>query len=111
MWCLHTFYVLLTHLSLVSLFFQAQPHPVIIQESLLTRVWYKQDDKFLLPRAHVQFELFSPLAYLDPLNCNLTYMYAQILEDSLNEYAYAAELAGLRWSMKNTEYGLQVSQQ
>ncbi|KAL0270074.1 UNVERIFIED_CONTAM: hypothetical protein PYX00_007602 [Menopon gallinae] len=88
---------------------EAQPHPVIIQESLLTRVWYKQDDKFLLPRANIKFELFSPLAYLDPLNCNLTHMYAQLLEDSLNEYAYAAELAGLRWSLKNTEYGLQLS--
>lgn len=52
---------------------------------------------------------FSPLAYLDPLNCNLTHMFVQLFRDSLNEYSYAAELAGLKWNLTNTKYGLIVS--
>jgi len=74
----------------------------------LTRVWFKQDDKFLLPKANVMFDFVSPMAYLDPLNCNLTHMFVQLFRDGLNEYAYAAELAGLKWELINTKYGLIV---
>lgn len=72
----------------------------------MTRVWFKQDDKFLLPKANVMFDFVSPMAYLDPLNCNLTHMFVQLFRDGLNEYAYAAELAGLKWELINTKYGL-----
>lgn len=51
----------------------------------------------------------SPLAYLDPVNCNLTHMFVRLFRDSLNEYVYAAELAGLKWDLTNTKYGLIVS--
>uniref|UniRef100_A0AAR5Q891 Insulin-degrading enzyme n=1 Tax=Dendroctonus ponderosae TaxID=77166 RepID=A0AAR5Q891_DENPD len=81
-------------------------NPVIIEDSALTRVWFKQDNKFLLPKANVMFDFVSPLAYLDPLNCNLTHMFVQLFRDELNEYAYAAELAGLKWELINTKYGL-----
>lgn len=74
----------------------------------MTRVWFKQDDKFLLPKANVMFDFVSPMAYLDPLNCNLTHMFVQLFRDGLNEYAYAAELAGLKWELINTKYGLIV---
>jgi secreted Zn-dependent insulinase-like peptidase len=53
--------------------------------------------------------LDSPLAYLDPVSCNMTYMFVQLFKDALNEYAYAAELAGLRWELTNTKYGMIVS--
>ncbi|XP_030755591.1 insulin-degrading enzyme [Sitophilus oryzae] len=81
-------------------------HPEIIQDTPLTRVWFKQDDKFLLPKANIMFDFVSPMAYLDPLNCNLLHMFVQLFRDSLNEYAYAAELAGLKWELINTKYGL-----
>jgi hypothetical protein len=53
--------------------------------------------------------LDSPLAYLDPVSCNMTYMFVQLFKDALNEYAYAAELAGMRWELTNTKYGMIVS--
>ncbi|XP_023021581.1 insulin degrading metalloproteinase isoform X2 [Leptinotarsa decemlineata] len=80
--------------------------PIIIEDTPLTRVWFKQDDQFLLPKANLMFDFVSPLAYLDPLNCNLTHMLVQLFRDALNEYAYAAELAGLKWELINTKYGL-----
>lgn len=52
---------------------------------------------------------FSPIAYLDPGNANLTSMFVHLLKDSLNEYAYAAQLAGLRWDITNTKNGIIVS--
>ena len=53
--------------------------------------------------------LDSPLAYLDPVSCNKTYMFVQLFKDALNEYAYAAELAGLSLELTNTKYGMIVS--
>nr|CAD7434187.1 unnamed protein product [Timema monikensis] len=81
-------------------------HPTVIQDTPLARVWFKQDDQFLLPKANVSLEFVSPLAYLDPGTCNMTYMFVQLFKDALNEYAYAAELAGLRWELSNTKYGM-----
>ena len=75
----------------------------------MTRVWHKQDDEFLLPKANISFEFVSPLAYLDPHCCNMTYMFVHLFKDALNEYAYAAELAGLKWELTNTKYGMIVS--
>lgn len=84
----------------------APDHPIIIQNTSLSRVWFKQDDEFLLPKANLSFEFVSPLAYLDPVSCNMTYMFVQLFKDAINEYAYAAELAGLRWELSNTKYGM-----
>lgn len=30
--------------------------PVIIKDTPITRVWFKQDDKFLLPKANLMFD-------------------------------------------------------
>lgn len=39
----------------------------------------------------------------------MAYLYLELLKDSLNEYAYAAELAGLSYELQNTIYGMYVS--
>ncbi|XP_013766820.1 insulin-degrading enzyme-like [Pundamilia nyererei] len=57
---------------------------------------------------HVR-SLYSPFAYVDPLHCNMAYLYLELLKDSLNEYAYAAELAGLNYDLQNTVYGMYVN--
>jgi len=41
----------------------------------------------------------------------MAYLYLELLKDSLNEYAYAAELAGLNYDLQNTIYGIYVSTQ
>ena len=54
------------------------------------------------------FFFFSPLVYIDPLHANLATMLANLFRDSLNEYAYAAEIAGLKYSLSSTAYGINV---
>ncbi|XP_066956310.1 insulin-degrading enzyme [Macrobrachium rosenbergii] len=83
--------------------------PEMVMECPLARVWYKQDDEFKLPKAVVYMELFSPLAYFDPHHTNLLHMFAQLFRDALTEYTYAAELAGLTYSLCNTKSGLTLS--
>uniref|UniRef100_A0A673G4V1 Insulin-degrading enzyme n=1 Tax=Sinocyclocheilus rhinocerous TaxID=307959 RepID=A0A673G4V1_9TELE len=83
--------------------------PTLIKDTAMSKVWFKQDDKFFLPKACLNFEFFSPFAYVDPLHCNMAYLYLELLKDSLNEYAYAAELAGLGYDLQNTVYGMYLS--
>ncbi|XP_049883205.1 insulin-degrading enzyme [Pectinophora gossypiella] len=83
--------------------------PVIVKDTPLMRLWFKQDREFMLPKAFITFDLVSPLAYSEPTNCNLTSIWVLLLRDSLQQFAYSAELAGLRWSLANAKYGLSVT--
>ncbi len=56
-----------------------------------------------------KFELRNPLVYLDPVNVNMANLYVDLLKDSLNEYSYMAELAGLKYTVNASNYGLNVS--
>lgn len=37
----------------------------------------------------------SRYLYVDPLHCNMAFLLFRLLKDDLNEYTYAARLAGL----------------
>lgn len=86
-----------------------QKIPTIIHDNPLIRVWYKQDTEFLKPKTIMNFDFSSPIVYSDPLNCNLTHLFVNLFRDELNEYLYSAELAGLRFDVQNTSYGVSVS--
>lgn len=86
-----------------------QRFPVILYDTPVMRVWFKQDTEFLKPKTIMNFDFSSPMAYADPLNCNLTHMFVQLFKDQLNEYLYEAELAGLRLGVSNTAHGISVS--
>uniref|UniRef100_UPI00398E990D insulin-degrading enzyme isoform X2 n=1 Tax=Pristiophorus japonicus TaxID=55135 RepID=UPI00398E990D len=98
-----------TNFEILPLENDALPFPSLIKDTAMSKVWFKQDDKFFLPKACLNFEFFSPFAYVDPLHCNMAYLYLELLKDSLNEYAYAAELAGLNYDLQNTIYGMYLS--
>lgn len=49
------------------------------------------------------------MAYQDVRSCVLTRLYSELLIDSLNEYSYYAELAGLEYFLNNTTDGLSLS--
>ncbi|MGH0118605.1 UNVERIFIED_CONTAM: hypothetical protein FKN15_050114 [Acipenser sinensis] len=95
-----------TNFEIYPLEKDAPSFPSLIKDTAMSKVWFKQDDKFFLPKACLNFEFFSPFAYVDPLHCNMAYLYLELLKDSLNEYAYAAELAGLSYDLQNTIYGI-----
>lgn len=60
-------------------------HPTILQQGSLGRLWYKQDNEFLLPKNCINIEFKSPIAYSDPHHANLTYMFTTLFKDELNE--------------------------
>jgi insulysin len=53
---------------------------------------------------------FSPVAYTDPTNCNMTSLFTELFKDALNEYSYDAELAGLSYDLMSTICGMVVSE-
>lgn len=83
-------------------------HPSIILDTPLMRVWYKQDTEFLKPKSFIAFDFSNPIVYSDPLNCNLTHLFVQLFKDSLTEFLYSAELAGLRLTVSNTTNGISM---
>lgn len=83
--------------------------PVMLYDTSVMRVWFKQDTEFLKPKTIMNFDFSSPIAYADPLNCNLMHMFVQLFKDYLTEYLYEAELAGLRMGVSNTANGMSVS--
>lgn len=84
--------------------------PTIIYDDPLIRIWWKQDNEFLKPKACINIDMFSPLAYSDPISCNMTHMFVGLIKDQLNEFLYDAELAGLKFAVSNTTYGISVSE-
>lgn len=83
--------------------------PDLIENSPMLRLWHKKDDTFWVPRANVWILLRSPLVYATPSNCVKARLYADLLKDSLNEYAYDAEVAGLCYNIENQLEGMLVS--
>ncbi|XP_032591237.1 insulin-degrading enzyme isoform X1 [Drosophila grimshawi] len=81
-------------------------HPTIILDTSILRVWHKQDNQFNKPKACMTFDMSNPIAYLDPLNCNLNHMMVMLLKDQLNEYLYDAELASLKLSVNTKPCGI-----
>ncbi|XP_054708191.1 insulin-degrading enzyme-like [Uloborus diversus] len=88
---------------------EATKHPELIQNTTMGRLWFKQDDQFFLPKASFNIEFESPMAYVDPLHYNMNHLFVRHVKDSLNEYAYAAELAGLEYCLSGTKFGIFLS--
>ncbi|KAI9321267.1 Metalloenzyme, LuxS/M16 peptidase-like protein [Dichotomocladium elegans] len=80
--------------------------PNLIVNTPKMRLWYKKDDTFWVPRANVWILFRSPLAYATPNNCVKTRLFTDLLKDSLNEYAYDAEVAGLAYNIENLLEGM-----
>ncbi|KAI7855111.1 Metalloenzyme, LuxS/M16 peptidase-like protein [Circinella umbellata] len=85
---------------------QPAKRPDLVMNTPKMRLWYKKDDTFWVPRANVWILFRSPLAYATPTNCVKTRLYTDILKDSLNEYAYDAEVAGLSYNIENQLEGM-----
>lgn len=79
----------------------------LLQEASL-RMWYKSDHIFLKPKVFFYSTLSTPWAYASPAAAVLTDLYTHLLEDSLAEYAYDAEIAGLRHSLTASLDGLSL---
>ncbi|MBL4849570.1 MAG: insulinase family protein [Planctomycetes bacterium] len=99
------------HLPLVNPFVPkdttlAPLQPVLLQKDAGVTLYYAQDTEFRRPKVAVTLHILSPEAYSSVRAAGLTTLYASILQEQLNEYAYPALMAGLRYSLVPTRKGL-----
>ncbi|OMO71346.1 hypothetical protein CCACVL1_18285 [Corchorus capsularis] len=83
--------------------------PVLLRSSSYSKLWYKPDTMFSTPKAYVKIDFNCPYASNSPEAELLADIFARLLMDYLNEYAYYAQVAGLYYGIKHTDSGFQVT--
>ncbi|TFK92329.1 hypothetical protein K466DRAFT_582051, partial [Polyporus arcularius HHB13444] len=83
--------------------------PFLIRETPLTSLWHKKDDQFWVPKAQVIMDVRSPVPNSSARASVLTRLYADLVTDSLTEFAYDADLAGLTYNFSHQSLGLYIT--
>ncbi|BGP54049.1 hypothetical protein JCM8202_003048 [Rhodotorula sphaerocarpa] len=83
--------------------------PLNLRNTPISRVWHKKDDRWWIPRAGVFFLFRSPIIDETPLSSIQTRLFTELVRDSLQEYAYDAELAGMSFSFDLQADGVLLS--
>eukprot|EP00698_Gefionella_okellyi_P003046 TRINITY_DN12867_c0_g1_i1.p1 TRINITY_DN12867_c0_g1~~TRINITY_DN12867_c0_g1_i1.p1 ORF type:complete len:1029 (+),score=222.97 TRINITY_DN12867_c0_g1_i1:180-3089(+) len=81
--------------------------PVLLEETPISRLWYKLDRTFKRPKAAFGCKLNNIRAYDTPLNAAMTKLFSLLVFDTLQEFSYDAEIAGLTYQLVNVQCGLQ----
>ncbi|KAI0310642.1 Metalloenzyme, LuxS/M16 peptidase-like protein [Amylostereum chailletii] len=87
---------------------EPQPRPHLIRQTELSNLWHKKDDRFWIPKTHLILELRTPVANASPTASVLTKLYSDLVTDSLTEYSYAADLAGLTYNFAASNLGIYI---
>ncbi|KAG6334740.1 hypothetical protein ID866_4358 [Astraeus odoratus] len=88
---------------------ELQHRPHLIVRSNLSQVWHKKDDQFWLPKAVVIMDIRSPVASNSARATVLTRLCGDLVNDTLSEYTYDADLAGLSYHISSNNLGITVS--
>ncbi|XWS66351.1 hypothetical protein CRYUN_Cryun05aG0191800 [Craigia yunnanensis] len=83
--------------------------PVLLRKSSYSKLWYKPDTVFSTPKAYVKIDFNCPHASYSPEAEVLADLFARLLMDYLNEYAYYAQVAGLHYGISPTDSGFEVT--
>ncbi|KAI9890317.1 MAG: Insulinase (Peptidase M16) [Vezdaea aestivalis] len=82
--------------------------PALIRNDTGSRIWWKKDDRFWVPKAKVSITLRNGFSSVTPSNLIKTALYCELVDDALNEYAYAADLAGLAFELSLHPSGIDL---
>ncbi|GAA6006563.1 hypothetical protein JCM11491_005007 [Sporobolomyces phaffii] len=80
--------------------------PFLTYKSPTSRLFFKQDDTWCIPRASVYLSFKSSEADLSPRNAILTQLFTTLVEESLAKQTYDASLAGLSFAVGAEPTGL-----
>eukprot|EP00761_Pharyngomonas_kirbyi_P008215 gb/GECH01008226.1/.p1 GENE.gb/GECH01008226.1/~~gb/GECH01008226.1/.p1 ORF type:complete len:885 (+),score=190.80 gb/GECH01008226.1/:1-2655(+) len=83
-------------------------HPQCASRNELSRLWFKQDTHFKTPKTAFGFYIRLPITYSTPENILMARLFVDLVKDSLNEYAYSADIAGLRYEVSAAVDGMWV---
>ncbi|KAI9726090.1 MAG: Insulinase (Peptidase M16) [Chrysothrix sp. TS-e1954] len=83
--------------------------PKLIRNDANVRCWFKKDDQFWVPKANLTVSLRNPVMFATPRNGVMSMLCVSLVDDTLTEYSYNAELAGLDYGLEAMTRGLKVS--
>ncbi|XP_027771956.1 insulin-degrading enzyme-like 1, peroxisomal isoform X3 [Solanum pennellii] len=83
--------------------------PVLLRKSSYSRLWYKPDTLFSMPKGYCIIDFICPQSRSSPESAVLTCIFVWLLKDYLNEYAYDAEIAGLGYWISGHCSGFEVT--
>ncbi|EEH23006.2 hypothetical protein PABG_05217 [Paracoccidioides brasiliensis Pb03] len=70
---------------------------------------FKKDDTFWVPKGLIEITLQSPFVYASPGSNVSSRLFCELVRDSLSDYSYDAELAGLDYNLSTSVFGLEIS--
>ncbi|KAL1413230.1 metalloprotease [Vanrija albida] len=72
--------------------------PLLLSESVTSRLWYKKDTTFLLPKSSIRIKLKSPLVSVSPRGAALSLLFLELFAHAFSTEADDANLAGLSYA-------------
>src|SRR5690606_11073815 len=82
--------------------------PQMVLQNSRARAWFQQDRHFNVPKTHLRLRLKLPSVARDVSGAAQAHLFAALVRDKLNEFAYPARLAGLEYSIKANPRGLDI---
>ncbi|KAL7984123.1 hypothetical protein Chor_002693, partial [Crotalus horridus] len=97
-----------TDFSVKEASIHAPEYPTKIINTREGCLWYKEDNKFGVPKGFICFYLVSPIILQSALNMVLFDTFVSILSHNLAEPAYEADVAQLEYKVMAKEHGLAI---
>lgn len=80
--------------------------PIKLMDTPKLTIWHRTDSSYGVPHANFKATIRTPRANADAKSSVLTDIYVQMINEQLNEFSYAANLAGLGGSLSASSRGI-----
>ena len=74
-------------------------HPYLVKDNTKFQLWYKLDDQFEVPKGTVECVLHLPNSNVSCKSSIFSSIWAELIEEELNEIAYYASIVGLSFGI------------
>lgn len=86
------------------------PHPELVFDSDKGKIYFAQDDRFQLPQVSWNLEIKTPAIDMGkPGKIVQADLYLKALNDTLTRMGHAAEVAGLSYDVRRTDFGIHIA--
>ena len=82
--------------------------PRIVRDSSLSRVWFKEDTKFGMPKLFMTIIIVNKMGRESAKNIEILNLFQSMLKDKLDELLYYARLADFGFSMETSVEGVRL---
>lgn len=83
-------------------------HPYLLEDTNRVQIWYKQDDRFEVPKGSIDLIFHLPDTNAGLESSTYSNLYVEMIEDDLNQITYYASLVGLRVHIASARDGFHV---